>query len=217
MLRAVAYEMLAKRERARHLAAAEHLRRAFPNDGEEVAEVIAAHLLDAYRAAAGDADETSFASGPGGPAPRRAARRDGGRPRRRRASAPHRDRARGLRARADRADRGGGANRRGGRPPRGRPRPVRARRIRHAAAGRERDAARLAGSIGHAQGHLGRHEEAITRMRAALDVLGTDDRDPDVAAINCDLGRCSSPATSTRPGPRSSARSEPPRRSSCRC
>ena len=50
--------MIAKRERKpRHLAAAEHLRDAFPNTDEEVAEVIAAHLLDAYRAAAGDPDE----------------------------------------------------------------------------------------------------------------------------------------------------------------
>ena len=53
LLRTVAYEMLSRQERKpRHLAAAEHLRRVFPNDGEEVAEVIAAHHLDAYRAAA---------------------------------------------------------------------------------------------------------------------------------------------------------------------
>ena len=61
MLRAVAYEMIGKRERKpRHLAAAEHLRTTFPNEGEEVAEVIAAHLLGAYRAAAGDPDEAAL-------------------------------------------------------------------------------------------------------------------------------------------------------------
>ncbi|HEY2637961.1 MAG TPA: hypothetical protein VGI54_11260, partial [Solirubrobacteraceae bacterium] len=57
LLRTVAYEMLPRRERRpRHLAAAAHLRRAFPNDGEDVAEVVAAHLLEAYRAAPDDAE-----------------------------------------------------------------------------------------------------------------------------------------------------------------
>ncbi|HXH97418.1 MAG TPA: adenylate/guanylate cyclase domain-containing protein [Gaiellaceae bacterium] len=48
IVRHVAYETLPKRERrARHLAAAEHLSEAFGE--EEVAEVVASHLLDAYR------------------------------------------------------------------------------------------------------------------------------------------------------------------------
>ncbi|MFZ0343464.1 MAG: adenylate/guanylate cyclase domain-containing protein [Gaiellaceae bacterium] len=48
LLRHVAYETLPKRERReKHLAAAEHLSLALGE--EEVAEVIAAHLLDAYR------------------------------------------------------------------------------------------------------------------------------------------------------------------------
>ncbi len=51
LLRTVAYEMLSRRERApRHVAVAEHLRRSFPNDGEDVAEAIAAHYLSAFRA-----------------------------------------------------------------------------------------------------------------------------------------------------------------------
>ncbi len=57
LLRTVAYEMLSRQERKlRHVAAAEHLRQAFPNAGEEVAEAIAAHLLDAYEAAQDDSD-----------------------------------------------------------------------------------------------------------------------------------------------------------------
>ena len=55
--------MLTRAERkARHLKTAEHLRSAFPDDGAEVSEVIAAHLYDAYKAA-GDDDptRTSFA------------------------------------------------------------------------------------------------------------------------------------------------------------
>jgi class 3 adenylate cyclase/tetratricopeptide (TPR) repeat protein len=60
LIRSVAYDMLTKAERkARHLRTAEHLRNAFPDQGAEVAEVIAAHLHDAYKAAGDDpiADE----------------------------------------------------------------------------------------------------------------------------------------------------------------
>ena len=50
LVRHVAYETLSKHERrARHLAAAEHLRTTFP-DEDEIAEVIAAHYVDAYEA-----------------------------------------------------------------------------------------------------------------------------------------------------------------------
>ncbi len=52
LIRSVAYDTLTRRERkTRHLRTAEHLRSAFPDDGAEVAEVIAAHLYDAYLAA----------------------------------------------------------------------------------------------------------------------------------------------------------------------
>jgi class 3 adenylate cyclase/predicted ATPase len=57
MLRQVAYDTLSRRDRkARHLAVAGHLRQAFPGDGEEVAEVIAQHYLDALDAVADDPD-----------------------------------------------------------------------------------------------------------------------------------------------------------------
>ena len=55
MLRSVAHDLLTRRERReRHLAVARHLAEAFPNEGEEVSEVIAAHYLDALEADAGD-------------------------------------------------------------------------------------------------------------------------------------------------------------------
>ena len=57
LIRSVAYDMLTRAERkARHLRTAEHLRTAFPDEGAEVAEVIGAHLYDAYKAAGDDAD-----------------------------------------------------------------------------------------------------------------------------------------------------------------
>jgi class 3 adenylate cyclase len=51
MLRQVAYETLSRRDRkARHLAVAAHLRAAYAGDGEEMADVIARHYLDALTA-----------------------------------------------------------------------------------------------------------------------------------------------------------------------
>jgi hypothetical protein len=57
MLRQVAYDTLSRRDRkTRHLAVAAHLRAAFAGDGEEVADVIARHYLDALSAIPDDAD-----------------------------------------------------------------------------------------------------------------------------------------------------------------
>jgi class 3 adenylate cyclase/predicted ATPase len=57
MLRQVAYDTLSRRDRKdRHLKVAAHLRRAFPADGEEVADVIARHYLDALHAVPDDPD-----------------------------------------------------------------------------------------------------------------------------------------------------------------
>ena len=51
LVRHVAYETLSKRERrARHLAAAAHLRAAFAADEDDVVEVVASHYLAAYEA-----------------------------------------------------------------------------------------------------------------------------------------------------------------------
>jgi class 3 adenylate cyclase/tetratricopeptide (TPR) repeat protein len=57
LLRQVAYDTLSRRDRkARHLAVAAYLRRALPGDGEEVADVIARHYLDALAALPGAPD-----------------------------------------------------------------------------------------------------------------------------------------------------------------
>jgi class 3 adenylate cyclase/tetratricopeptide (TPR) repeat protein len=57
MLRQVAYDTLSRRDRkARHLRVAAHLRTAFAGEGEEVADVIAQHYLDALHAVQDDAD-----------------------------------------------------------------------------------------------------------------------------------------------------------------
>src|SRR5439155_10817251 len=57
LLRHVAYETLARRERkARHLAAAAHLAQVFGAVEPEIVEVVAAHYLAAYEAAPDDED-----------------------------------------------------------------------------------------------------------------------------------------------------------------
>jgi tetratricopeptide (TPR) repeat protein len=57
MLRQVAYDTLSRRDRkTRHLTVAAHLRTAFAGDGEEVADVIARHYLDALTALPDDPD-----------------------------------------------------------------------------------------------------------------------------------------------------------------
>ena len=59
MLRQVAYDTLSRHDRkARHLTVAAHLRGVFPGDGEEVADVIARHYLDALGAVPADPDTT---------------------------------------------------------------------------------------------------------------------------------------------------------------
>ena len=57
LIRSVAYDMLTRAERkARHLRTAEHLQTVFPDEGTEVAEVVASHFYDAYLAARDDPD-----------------------------------------------------------------------------------------------------------------------------------------------------------------
>ena len=191
MLRTVAYEMIGKRERKpRHLAAAEHLRTTFPNQGEEVAEVIAAHLLGAYRAAAGDPDEAALRERASA-ALRLAAQRAatvGGLDAAERALRTAIELAGDDHERAELREEAGQTALNAGRFEAALELFERASAD-HAAAGRDRAAARLAGSIGYLRGRLGHDEEAIAAMREALELLGDDRLDPDVAAINCEIGR----------------------------
>jgi tetratricopeptide (TPR) repeat protein len=184
--RNVAYDMLSRHERkARHLAIAAHLRASFPNDGEEVAEVVAAHYLDAYRAAQDDPDAPELRA-QAREALRRAARRA------EKVGAP--DAAeRAYRTALDLAD---SEDDRIGMTEAAGLMALRAGRYEDSIelfetaakaleiAGREREAARLVVHIGRAMAYSGRDKEAVARMTAALEVLGSDELDPDVAALN---------------------------------
>jgi len=191
LLRTVAYDMLSRAERKpRHRAAAEHLRQAFPQDGEDVSEVIAAHYLDAFRAAAGDADAGELRA-EALRTSRRAARRAEtvGAP-----ALAEKTYRTALELVGDDEDERVALLEAAGEMAMtaGRYQPaielLDSAADAHVRAGRERDAARVAGRIGRALRLLGRSEEAIERMRSALATLGADDLDPDVAALNLELG-----------------------------
>ncbi len=191
LLRTVAYEMLSRQERKpRHRAAAEHLRRVFANDGEDVMEVIASHYLDAYRAARDDPDADELRTETIG-ALRRAAQRAAtiGAPET--AERAYRTAIELARDEAERTDLTRAAGEMAQQA--GRHEPAlelfEAAFAAHMAAGRERDAARVTGQIGAALNRLGRNEEAIERIGAALQTLGADRLDAEVGALNAVLGR----------------------------
>jgi class 3 adenylate cyclase len=191
MLRAVAYEMIGRRERkALHLSAAGYLRDDAADQREDVAELVAAHLLGALRAASGDADEPELRERA------IAALRDASQ-RAATVGAPEAA-SRALRTAADLAgdegERAALTAEAGRRAAEAGDYPVALELLEHASAahldvGRERDAARLAAAIGHTRGRLGDYEAGIEDMRAAQAVLGDDERDPDVARLWCDLAR----------------------------
>jgi class 3 adenylate cyclase/tetratricopeptide (TPR) repeat protein len=190
LLRTVAYEMLPKSERRpRHIAAANHLRSAFPNDGEEMAEVIASHLLDAYRAAAGDPDadelrEDALA------ALRRAAQRTGavGAPEvAERAYVTALELARSDDERRELTELAGRMAMLAGRYESAIELLDTAAGA-YATAGREAEGARLAELITVALQRAGHVEEAIERSRAALAILERDPLDPGVASVSAALG-----------------------------
>ncbi len=190
LLRTVAYDMLTKRERqAGHLAAAEYLSRAFANQGEDVAEVVAAHYLQAYRCASAGPDAERLRTD-AVTALRRGAHRAAAVGAPRTAESAYRkaielaaadgERVELIQAAGDMAlvD--------------GRYEDALALFADAAAAlsqlGRERDVARLGPGIGQALFRAGRASDAIEQLGRALALLGPDAEDADVARMNVTLG-----------------------------
>ncbi len=190
LLRAVAYETLSKRERkSRHLAAAHYLSQAFANEGEDVAEVLAAHYLQAYRSAADDSDAAELRT-EAIAALRRGAQRAAAVGAPQTAERAYRtaiDLAAGEEERIDLVEAAGEMALVDGRYDDS------LKLFEDAAArlrdlGRERDASRLAWKIGHALRRVGRAAEAIDVMRHGLAVLSGDGDDLDAAQISVELG-----------------------------
>jgi predicted ATPase len=186
ILRTVAYEMISKRERRpRHLAAADHLSSSFPNDGDEVAEMIATHLLEAYRVAPDDQLRTRTLT-----ALRSASRRAAA------VGAPDAAEralrtAIGLADESERAELIGSAAEMAELAGRHEMALALFEEARDAliAAARPEEAERLEGPISLALGRLGRQEESIARMRVVTDSLDDDRIDAAGAVLLCELGR----------------------------
>jgi tetratricopeptide (TPR) repeat protein len=191
LLKHVAYETLAKRERkARHLAAAAHLERSFGSAEQEIVEVVAAHYRDAYESAPDDPDAGEIKA-----KAREMLARAG-------------ERAASLAA-AEEAQRyfehaveladdplvEAGLRERAGE--------MAAFSLHHEQAeehyrraldllearGETHPAARVSARLGEVEWYAGRLEEAIERMERAFAVLSADEPDADVAALAAQLGR----------------------------
>jgi class 3 adenylate cyclase/tetratricopeptide (TPR) repeat protein len=192
MLRQVAYDTLSRRDRkARHLAVAAHLRTAFAGDGEEVADVIARHYLDALNAIP-DAPDTAQIRGQAISALIRAAERA------ERTGAPGQAAASfAVAAELTMAD----TTADGRQPDAGRfweraaeaavtsgdwdavlRHADRAREV-HLRCGHDRAAARAQAVAGHALRRWGRHAEARDQLTAAIGVLRADPDTDTVRAL----------------------------------
>jgi tetratricopeptide (TPR) repeat protein len=189
LLRQVAYDTLSRRDRkARHLAVAAHLRTAFPNDGEEVVDVLARHYLDAMTAVPDDDDvdelrdraiaalvrgaERAARTG----APDRASRSFAEAAELLEAAGTDPQQAAAYSERAARqAHRSGDATLaiRLGRPT----------LERYLALGDERSAARTRTLIGRAHARIGQYDEARAELRPAIEVLAHDPDSDTVEAM----------------------------------
>jgi class 3 adenylate cyclase/tetratricopeptide (TPR) repeat protein len=186
----VAYETLSRSERkTRHLAVAEHLENAWGADDDEVVEVIASHLLDAYRANpdAADADilrRRAYVrlSAAGDRAVSLGARAE--------AESYYRRAAELVdgRERADVLERAGWA---AWLAARGTP----ARELlseavaAYEAAGDERSAAAASGRLGEVDWAQGRSEAARDRLERAFEVLAAHEPDERFARVAAEAGR----------------------------
>jgi class 3 adenylate cyclase/tetratricopeptide (TPR) repeat protein len=191
MVRRVAYETLARRERrARHLAAAAHLETAWGAKEDEIVEVVAAHYLQAWRAgpdtpdAAGiKAKAIELLAGAG----RRAASLAAGAEARRYfeqaaeladdpvARAGLLEQAGQMAWMAADGDQAGG---------------LFGQAIElFEAAGLTHPAARVSARLADVDWSAGRLEEGLGRMRAAFEVLTGDEPDADLATLAAQLGR----------------------------
>jgi tetratricopeptide (TPR) repeat protein len=191
LLRFVAYETLAKKERkARHLAVAELLERDWGPAEHEIVEVLASHYLDAYRAAP-DAPDAAAIKGRAHEALARAGERAA-------SLAANEEAQRYFEQAAELAEeplaeaalreRAGRMAIVGGRVADARAAYERGLEL-YEGAGERYQAARAAARLGEAQWYAGQLDQALARMESSFSVLVGEGPDPDVAVLAAELAR----------------------------
>ena len=191
LLKHVAYETLAKSERkTRHLAAAAYLVQAFGAGEQEIVEVIAAHYLDAYRAAP-DADDATEIKAKALEMLTRAGERAASLAANEEAQ-HYFERAAELAddplAEAGLRERAGATAWVAGRQEEARAQYERALEV-YETRNLTHPAARISARLGEADWRSGHLEEALERMERAFEVLSGDEPDADLATLAAELGR----------------------------
>ena len=189
LVRRVAYETLAKRDRrARHLAAAEHVASSLGED--EVAEVVASHLLEAYHAGPDEVDAEEIKARAGEALVRAAERAEslGAVSEAQRYFEQAAELTDDSLVQAGLAYRAGDMAWRAGKP-------VEARALldqAHAAFeghGDVRAAARVSTTLANIDFQEGHPQQAVARLEPALEALGGGEPDADLAVVAAQLGR----------------------------
>jgi predicted ATPase/class 3 adenylate cyclase len=191
LVQRVAHETLSRRDRkAKHVAAARFLASEAGIDPDEIAEVIATHLLDAERAQPDDADAADIKADARGWLTRAGERAA--------SLAATEDALRLFEAAAELAEepleQAGLLERAGDRARAADRLPVSEDLLRRAErltkdAGATHERARISAALAQTMWRLGKLEDAIELAEDAFDVLSVDKPDPDVAALAAQIGR----------------------------
>ena len=191
LMQRVAYETLSRSERkARHLAAADYLSTGWGPDDDEVVEVVAAHLVDAYEAAP-DADDAEEIRNRAREHLERAGERAG-------SLGASAEAQRYFERAADIADQGAPRatllERAGVTAWRTRGTEEATEHLEEAArlfanAGETHAAARVSARLGEVMWQAGRLEQALEQLEDAFATLAEDEDDADTAALAAQLGR----------------------------
>ena len=194
LLRTVAYDTLARKARKQlHLRAVDHLKAAFANDGEDVAEVIANHVLEAYATTGPqDDDHESLCSQAVAALTRSAERSEAvGAPLTAAETAAHAAELAGEAQRPTLLREAGRLAAGGGRAERGLALLDQAREL-FEAAGEVREAAITSGLSHLPLDRLGRPAEGVARLESAIatiEALSAGAFDPDLPALQWRLGQ----------------------------
>jgi class 3 adenylate cyclase/tetratricopeptide (TPR) repeat protein len=191
IVKRVAYETLSKRDRkAKHLAAARFLASTWGAEEDEIAEVVAAHYLDAYQAAPDDPDADELRASAREMVVRAAERAAslGANAEAQRAYERAIELADDPLVRADFEERAGTMAQIGARPDEAAAHYERAIDLLEAG-GATHPAARVSARLAEILWDRGRLERALESMNQAFDVLSQEEPDDDLAALAAQLGR----------------------------